>query len=119
MPAPPRARKARRMQRLGTDEDRHARNVAPANRIVVLEVGLRVVRSENAQMRKREADLRAELERVQVENSRLRAAFAERRATGTGARRSYAAREMTAGTSVGRAGHWAASRPSSPAASSP
>ena len=85
---------ARCMQRLGTDETRRARTVVLADRIALLEAALERATSENARMRRRDADMRAE-------NGRLRSELDEHIAAAAAQPRRDAIREMTAGTSAG------------------
>jgi hypothetical protein len=78
------------------------RQIAPASRIVLLEAALQRARSENARIGQRDADLRAELERVYAENRRLRAAVLDARQPASAPQpRFLRAHEMTAGTNVG------------------
>jgi hypothetical protein len=87
---------------LSVNEGCRDRNAAPANRIVFLEAALQCARSENAWIRRREAALRGELERVHAENARLRATVLDaRQPVGAAQLGSCGAREMTAGTIMG------------------
>jgi hypothetical protein len=74
----------------------------PASRIALLEAALERARSENGRICQRDADLRAEFERVYAENRRLRAAVLDvRQPAGAAQPRFLGGHEMTAGTSVG------------------